>query len=279
MRPARRHRTLRVRGALSAVLRLPDRPAARRRSAGALASSGPRPGAARPVHSAGRGDRPDHPARRMGDSACLRRCDVMAWRHQGRRQSFAGPVQAGRTVRHDQVGAEEFRPAAGAAGNRDHRIRAAGTRARKSRLHRTAQGARNFAGARRLRHRLFVARQPDRFPVQQDQDRQVVHCRSDAQSQKHGHHLLDPDAGAGARHDGHGRGRRDPRAVRAAEGDGRQLRAGLSDGPADAARRTRPPARRPTVRARMRPDPSRGRTGRNQNIENNPMQSRISIEI
>ena len=45
-----------------------------------------------------------------------------------------------------------------AAGDRDHRIRAAGAGARKPRLHRAAQEPRHIAGARRFRHRLFVAR-------------------------------------------------------------------------------------------------------------------------
>ena len=70
---ARCHRALPVRSALSAVLRRPDRPQARCRGAGALASSDARADPAGSVHSACRGDRADRAARRMG--ACGSACD------------------------------------------------------------------------------------------------------------------------------------------------------------------------------------------------------------
>ena len=115
-----------------------------RGSAGALAPSDQGLDTAGPVHPACRGDRPDHPARRMGDPARLRRCDVLADGYEGRRQPFAGPVQAGRTVRDRQVRAAEFRPAAAAARDRDHRIRPAGTGAENHAFIATAQGPREF---------------------------------------------------------------------------------------------------------------------------------------
>ena len=137
---------------------------------------------------------------------------------------------------------QQFRPVAGAAGDRDHRVRAAGT------------GAENQTFMRRLKG-IGISLALDDFgtgysslsyltdvPVRQDQDRQVVHPQADASSRESCRdHFLDRDARARPEHVGHRRRRRDPRAVRDAARARRQFRPGLSARPPGAAGRTRGP--------------------------------------
>ncbi len=191
-RLARRHRALSVRGALPAVLRRPDRPTARRWKrwcAGVIRSSGLIP--------------PDQfiPLAEetglivpLGEWVIRRACDdAMSWPADIKVAVNLSPVQFKQAELFDMIQSalQEFRPAAGAAGDRDHRIRAAGTRARKPCLHRTAQEHRDFAGARRFRHRIFVARASlTAFPFDKIKIDKSFIANLTQRSQKHGDHLV-----------------------------------------------------------------------------------------
>ena len=141
----------------------------RLRGAAALAAPRARPDLAGRVHPAGRGERPDPAARRMGAAAIVpRRCAVGA-RLQGRGQ----PVERAALAR-EPPGAGRAHPArVGAA------ARAAGAGADRDRgrprqdafaaLHPGDQGARRHRRPRRLRHRLFVARHAAHVSLRQDQ--------------------------------------------------------------------------------------------------------------
>ena len=91
-RSARRARLAAVPAELSAAGRLAHRPGDDLRGAAALDASRARRGAARGVHPGGRGNRPDHRARRVGLAAGLHRGGELAARRQGRRQPVAGAI-------------------------------------------------------------------------------------------------------------------------------------------------------------------------------------------
>ncbi|MGY3290501.1 diguanylate cyclase (GGDEF)-like protein/PAS domain S-box-containing protein [Bradyrhizobium sp. LM3.6] len=91
--PARRGATRRVRGVLSADPRRRQRSRRRLRGAAALEPSAARPDRAPQLHSAGRGDRTDHPARRVRAALGLRRRGHLARRCRRRRQPVTGAVQ------------------------------------------------------------------------------------------------------------------------------------------------------------------------------------------
>ena len=96
----------------------------RLRGAGALAASGARHGAAERLHPAGRGERPDHRARRMDHARGLPRGGILAAPAAHRHQPVAGAVPARRPAEPGAPRAAGDRPAAGAARARDHRRRA-----------------------------------------------------------------------------------------------------------------------------------------------------------
>ena len=110
----------------------------------------------RSVHQPGRGERPDHAARRLDPAARLFRRRELAGASQDRRQSLAGAAQAGQSPGSDQVGAQGVRPRARPAGARNHRDRAGGKERGESRAPARDQESRDFDRAGRFRHRLLV---------------------------------------------------------------------------------------------------------------------------
>ena len=113
--------------------------------------------------------------RRLGAAERLPRSRELDAAADGRRQRLGGaaPQPALRAA-----GARDparDRPAADAAGDRDHRDRADPRSDRALHDAAPAQGARRPHRHGRFRHRLFVAVEPARLPVRQDQDRRLVH--------------------------------------------------------------------------------------------------------
>ena len=125
----------------------------------------------------------------------------------------------------------ERRPAISARA-RDHREpadRAHGVRARGAG---GPRAARRVDRARRLRHRLFVARLPQRVSAQPTQARPLVHLRAGPRSPQRQDRRRHDRHGSRAGHDRGGRGRRDRRPARGASPARLRLRAGLSCSPA-----------------------------------------------
>ena len=113
----------------------------RLRGAGALAASAARPGPARHLHSARRGERPDRRDRRMDPARACREAASWPQAAADRDQSVAGAVPPRRSAGARAFGAARDRPAAVAARARDHRRRA------DRRL--LARACRSCAGSRR----------------------------------------------------------------------------------------------------------------------------------
>ena len=143
----------------------------RLRGAGALASSASRAGAARHVHSACRGERHHHRARRMGSAHRLPRGGVLAAAAAHRHQSVAGAIPARRPAEPGASDSAGNRPVAGAAGARDHRRRADRRFQPRGGDPAPAEESRRAHRHGRFRHRLFVAVLFAVVPVRQDQDR------------------------------------------------------------------------------------------------------------
>ena len=150
-------RARRIRAALSDHHRRGDAGVLRRRSAGALASSRARPHAARPVHRAGGGKRPDRPARRVDPAQGVP--DAATWPPHIKLAVNLSPAQFEHgdllAVLRSALGA--VRACSRAAGAGDHRDRAGREERGKSRHSARDQEPRRLHRARRFRHRLFVA--------------------------------------------------------------------------------------------------------------------------
>ena len=95
---------------------------------------------------------------------------------QGRDQPLAAADQA-RADRGGAAGARRLRPAARAAGARDHRIGAAAGQPEHARHAAPAAPARRAHRHGRFRHRLLLAQLSAQLPLRQDQDRPGVHRR------------------------------------------------------------------------------------------------------
>ena len=227
-RAARRAGARAVRDPLPAGGRHDDARAARRRGADPLAPSHERTGRAGSFHLARRGHRADRPARRLDPAEGMLRRGGLAAAHQALGQPVAGPVPQGRPVRPHPVRAGRHRPAARAAGDRDHRVGAAGERVELSRGAPAAEEHRHLDRAGRLRHRLFVARLSHHIPGGQDQDRQVLHPGAAAARRLRRRGGLGAHARARPRHHDHGGRRRDRGAMRDAAGRRREPGAGLA---------------------------------------------------
>ena len=136
----------------------------RRRGADALAAQR-RAGAAGRLHSAGRGDRPDRAAVRVGDprggapGASL--AGQLRLRRLDRGQPAEPPVRAHRPGRAHPPGGHDLRRAAPRDRARDHRDGPDEGPAERDPVAAPAQRDRRRDLDRRLRHRLLVARLPD----------------------------------------------------------------------------------------------------------------------
>ena len=157
------------------IVNLAARRDQRLRGAAALASPRARPGLAGRVHPAGRGDRADRAARRMGAAAGLRRGRHMA-RATSRSPSTSRPVQFKsrnlvETV-FSALAASGLPPQPAGAG--DHRIGAAAEQRGDARHAASAARAGRAHRHGRFRHRLFLAQLPAQLPLRQDQDRPLL---------------------------------------------------------------------------------------------------------
>ena len=134
-----------------------------------------------PVHSAGRGDRPDRPARRLGAAHRLQGRGPLA--RAVHRQALPGGRQrvADATARTSGAGRQHRRrarrvgPRARATRDRDHRERPDRRCAGNPAEH---QGAGREPVAGRLRNRLFVAEPARALPLRPTEDRPLVRPRS-----------------------------------------------------------------------------------------------------
>ena len=114
----------RLRGLLPALRRPADQRDHRLRGAGALAPSAARHDFARRVHPAGRGHRPDQPARRVGAEHGLQGSRELARQYPARGQRLADSIQERHAGAEGDGGAGRLRPRREPARARDHRGRA-----------------------------------------------------------------------------------------------------------------------------------------------------------
>ena len=201
----------------------------RLRGAGALASSDPRPGAARHLHSARRGKRPHHP---IGEWILREACrEAASWPKPLQIAINLSPVQFrhGDLRRPGASGAAGDRARAEPARTRDHRGRADRRLFARAVDPAPAQGARRAHRHGRFRHRLFVAVLSAVVPVRQDQDRPDLHLQPRAQPAIGRDRARRDRARPRARPAGGGRGRRDADAARLPAQRGLRRGAGLSD--------------------------------------------------
>ncbi len=169
-----------------------------------------RPGLARHLHSARRGERDHRRARRMDSAHRLPRGGVLAAAAAHRHQPVAGAVPARRSAEAGAPGAAGNRSGAGAPRARDHRGRADRRFQPRGCDPAPAESSRRAHRHGRFRHRLFVAVLFAVVPVRQDQDRPVLHRQSRPQPAGRRHRARGDRARARARSAGGG-GRRGDR--------------------------------------------------------------------
>src|SRR5471032_2045039 len=236
-------------GLLPAAGHAGRRPHRRDGSAGALAPPAARHGVADGIHPAGRGNRPDQPARRLGLAHRLRAAAALGGpgtaAAAGGRQPVGAPAAAKGFRRHGGVGAGRHRPGAAAAGAGDHRRHADGKRGRHAERAAPPARAGRAAVDRRFRHRLFLAVLPEALPGRHHQDRPFLRARPAAGRRRRGHRHRHHRAGAQPAPGGGGRGRRDGGAAALPAGAALRPAAGLPSEPGHSGRAVRAADRRP----------------------------------
>ena len=174
---AHRHQVQAVPAALPAADRRRRPEPGRLRGADPLAPPDPRHRAAQPFHPARRGNRPDHGAGRMGDRGGVPRRRLLARAYLGRDQHLGqaadlpGAAQFGQRFDPPPPAAAEPARAGG------HRIGVHGRFGQCDRRAEAAPGARGQHGARRFRHRLFLARLSEQGGLPQTEDRRQLRAR------------------------------------------------------------------------------------------------------
>ena len=161
-----------------------------------------------------RGERPDHPAGRVGPAPRLRRRRQLGPPAAHRRQPVAAAAEPAQPADPGARGADRHRPVALAPGAGDHRKRSLQglpARARQSAPPESPGRSHRYG---RLRHRLLVAVDPAVVPVRQDQDRQELRREHPPSRPRHRHRARRAGPGPQPGDPGRGRGRRDPGADR-----------------------------------------------------------------
>ena len=191
------------------------------------------------------GKRPDPADRGVGFAHRLRRGGPLARAAQDRRQPVAGPTGPCRPAAPGASGSDRDGSRALAAGAGDHRNGHDHRHGAHDPRPAPAEAAGRLHRHGRLRHRLFVAVDPARLPVRQDQAGPLLHVRTGRRAGIRRHHPRRPGPGRKPAHPGPGRGGGDAGSAQFPARPGLRRGAGLSVGTAAKDGRRRNPGRRP----------------------------------